>query len=308
MIIDINPLVSVGIPCYNRPEGLRRTLECITRQTYDKLEIIISDNCSPNQEIEKIGNEYAQNDDRIIFIKQNKNHGALQNFRYLLEKARGDYFMWAADDDLWDEYFIETLLLEFKKNNNLVAVMTECQYVKNTDLKKTEFFDFFPEGQFFYNFHSDNPYLRIKHLLKYNYGNLFYSLYKTQALHEHNRTFFDLIDNKSMNEIPLFIYVMQKGNWKVIPKICFYKRTNENVYIQAKWEKEGGRLPRTHRITSISKFLKIYFYHFHALNEIFLVINQLNLSWYEKGKLKFYSFFQIGFSHFIFILIGKKIW
>ncbi|MBU4370171.1 glycosyltransferase [Patescibacteria group bacterium] len=43
-------LVSVGIPTYNRPESLRRTLECITSQTYKNLEIIISDNCSPNQE------------------------------------------------------------------------------------------------------------------------------------------------------------------------------------------------------------------------------------------------------------------
>lgn len=28
------PLVNVGIPTYNRPEGLRRALECITGQTY----------------------------------------------------------------------------------------------------------------------------------------------------------------------------------------------------------------------------------------------------------------------------------
>ena len=46
------PLVSVGIPTYNRPEGLRRTLECITKQTYKNLEIIVSNNCSSGPEIE----------------------------------------------------------------------------------------------------------------------------------------------------------------------------------------------------------------------------------------------------------------
>ena len=50
MITDTNlPLVTVGIPTYNRPKGLERTLQCILNQTYANLEIIISDNCSaPN--------------------------------------------------------------------------------------------------------------------------------------------------------------------------------------------------------------------------------------------------------------------
>ena len=41
-----NPLVTVGIPTYNRPAGLERTLECIRQQSYTNLEIIVSDNCS----------------------------------------------------------------------------------------------------------------------------------------------------------------------------------------------------------------------------------------------------------------------
>jgi glycosyltransferase involved in cell wall biosynthesis len=59
MNMENEPLVSVGIPCYNRPEGLKRTLECITGQTYKNLEIIVSDNCSPDPEVERVGREYA---------------------------------------------------------------------------------------------------------------------------------------------------------------------------------------------------------------------------------------------------------
>jgi len=36
-MIETTPLVSVGIPTYNRPDGLRRTLECITNQSYEFL-------------------------------------------------------------------------------------------------------------------------------------------------------------------------------------------------------------------------------------------------------------------------------
>ena len=54
MMQESTPLVTVGIPTYNRPEGLERTLACITQQTYPNLEIIISDNCSPGPEVGEV--------------------------------------------------------------------------------------------------------------------------------------------------------------------------------------------------------------------------------------------------------------
>ena len=67
------PLVSVGIPTYNRPDGLRRTLECITRQTYKNLEIIVSDNASETDEVEVIAKEYIEKDPRVQYFKQEIN-------------------------------------------------------------------------------------------------------------------------------------------------------------------------------------------------------------------------------------------
>jgi glycosyltransferase involved in cell wall biosynthesis len=70
------PLVSVGIPTYNRPAGLHRTLECITQQTYPNLEIIVSDNCSPDVEIGKVVQSFIEVDHRIKYFRQPKNIGA----------------------------------------------------------------------------------------------------------------------------------------------------------------------------------------------------------------------------------------
>ncbi len=47
-------LVSILIPTYNRPEGLRRALKCITGQTYKNLEIIVSDDGYPFEDNRKI--------------------------------------------------------------------------------------------------------------------------------------------------------------------------------------------------------------------------------------------------------------
>ena len=112
----VNTLVSVGIPTFNRPEGLRQTLDCILGQTYQKIEIIISDNCSTNPEVARIADEFSKKDSRIRYIRQPENIGALRNFIFLVEQAQGEFFMWAADDDWWAPTFImaSVSLLETK--------------------------------------------------------------------------------------------------------------------------------------------------------------------------------------------------
>ena len=114
-------LISVGIFTYNRPEGLKNTLEYITNQTYKNLEIIISDNCSPDSQVEKIAKEYAEKDNRIKYFKQNKNIGPVCNCKFVLQEASGEYFMWAADDDEWHPEFIEICM---SKVTNKESVFT----------------------------------------------------------------------------------------------------------------------------------------------------------------------------------------
>jgi len=132
--VDNQPLVSVGIPTYNRPDGLRRTLEHITAQTYKNLEIIISDNCSPGDEVEKVIHEFSSVDPRIQYHRQPENIGLSRNFGFVLRQAVGEYFMWAADDDEWDPSYIEICLGLFDKDTSLVCSQVGVHYRK-TGLK-----------------------------------------------------------------------------------------------------------------------------------------------------------------------------
>jgi glycosyltransferase involved in cell wall biosynthesis len=95
------PLISVGVPTYNRAEGLRNTVLGIIRQSYTNIEIIVSDNCSPGETVNKVMSEFCQQDHRITFYKQEKNLGPTDNFYFVLSKAKSNYFIWAADDDEW---------------------------------------------------------------------------------------------------------------------------------------------------------------------------------------------------------------
>lgn len=105
-----SPLVTIGVPCYNRPANLRLTLECCIHQTYKNLDILVSDNCSPNPDVEKVILEFIEKDKRVRYIKQAENRGLVANMRYVLDGASGDYFMWLHDDDELDLNYIEVCL------------------------------------------------------------------------------------------------------------------------------------------------------------------------------------------------------
>lgn len=293
--MDNQPLVSVGIPTYNRPEGLRRTLDCITQQTYKNLEIIVSDNCSPNPEVERVVKEFKGKVNRIQYFRQSENKGAGNNFKFVLEKATGEYFMWAADDDEWEKFYIEQLLYEFKNNKTIIAVNFEAQYTDQTGNR----FDFFPEGKPFYSFESTCSYNRLYNLLKFNYGDLIYSLYKTSALKNHDLVFVE-------NEIPFLLKIAFQGNWKVLPKIGFYKKTNPVTYRQARWEKTGGWLPNSsYNFSHIKSLKSTYKYHQEALSHIIKSIDSIELEKDKKIKLRKLANWLI-WKHFMYLAIRYK--
>lgn len=104
------PLVTVGMPTYNRPNALRRAISSIQAQSYRNLDIVISDNASPDPDVRNVIATAARQDSRIRPFRQDRNIGPSANFIFVLAQSLGDFFMWAADDDEWDSTFIEKLL------------------------------------------------------------------------------------------------------------------------------------------------------------------------------------------------------
>lgn len=109
-------LVSIGIPTYNRPAELESILKIITNQTYSDLEIIVSDNSSPDESVIEVIKKFSSLDSRIKYYRQEKNIGVLANFEYVLENSTGEYFAWVSDDDWRSPQFIEELLKLLRDN------------------------------------------------------------------------------------------------------------------------------------------------------------------------------------------------
>ena len=114
-MMNNRPMVSIGIPTYNRPEGLRKVLEKVTNQTYINIEIIVSDNCSEKAEVAEIAQEFQKKDKRVLFHRQTFNQGPTNNFKFVLKESKSNYFIWAADDDEWvEDNFLEKLVDEIE--------------------------------------------------------------------------------------------------------------------------------------------------------------------------------------------------
>lgn len=99
--------LSIGMPIYNGAEFLRDAIESILNQTFQDFELIISDNASTDDTM-SICQDYAAQDPRIRYFRQETNIGAGPNFNFVFDQATAEYFKWAAHDDVLLPRHLET--------------------------------------------------------------------------------------------------------------------------------------------------------------------------------------------------------
>lgn len=133
LISQDKPLVSVGIPTYNRLSALQDALKCFREQTYRNLEIIVSDNCSSDVGVDQYMQTAANDDPRIRYFRQSQNIGILANFEFVLNKANGKYFFWAADDDLCEHRFVEAIVNQMEQDSNIVLCACDVRNIDEHD-------------------------------------------------------------------------------------------------------------------------------------------------------------------------------
>lgn len=222
--LAVETLVSVGIPTYNRPDGLRRTLECITEQTYKNLEIIVSDNCSPGPDTEAVVREFMARDSRIQYFRQEINMGPMFNFQFVLDKANGEFFMWAADDDLWDHNFIYSCISYLIKNPEYGVVFTKFWVIStNHPFIKMKHF---PDMSFVSH---DDSFMRIKGYILIqepsHKANLIYGLWR-KGLAKKVLQIYDLISDSDIFvgvDIVMIIGMLAEMKAYQIGEVLFYK-------------------------------------------------------------------------------------
>jgi glycosyltransferase involved in cell wall biosynthesis len=201
------PLVSVGIPTYNRPAGLDRTLRCLVNQTYRNLEIHISDNCSATPETESVARGWQQRDPRIVYHRQPRNMGWDANFKFVLEKARGPFFFWAADDDEWHPNFVAECLTAIGDAGSVMTGMRSA--VRDPGLLRWK-----PPVRIF---PERGPFENAVAYLTNLQPSLIYGLHRTETLRVFLREFmYDYYDC-------FFVFrQILTHEFRIVPRVCFH--------------------------------------------------------------------------------------
>lgn len=103
--------VSIILPVYNVEKYIRRCIESLIHQTHRDLEIIFVNDATPDNSMQ-IVQEYADKDDRIIFVNNSRNMGPMMSRENGYRIATGDFIMFADSDDYMPLDAVEILLKE----------------------------------------------------------------------------------------------------------------------------------------------------------------------------------------------------
>jgi glycosyltransferase involved in cell wall biosynthesis len=122
--LEKRPLVTFALLAYNQEKFIREAIEGAFSQTYEPLEIIISDDCSTDRTfdiIKDLSNKYT-GPHKIIINKNETNAGLINHVNLLFERSIGEYSILAAGDDVSPPDRVSLTTSEFLNNNSLYAV------------------------------------------------------------------------------------------------------------------------------------------------------------------------------------------
>lgn len=116
-----NPLVSVIIPNYCHARYLDERILSVLNQTYQHFEVIILDDCSPDDGASRaVIEKYRENPHISNIVYNDVNSGSpYKQWAKGADLAKGELIWIAESDDYADEYFLEVLVPQFEKNENV---------------------------------------------------------------------------------------------------------------------------------------------------------------------------------------------
>jgi glycosyltransferase involved in cell wall biosynthesis len=157
------PLVVIGIPTYNRCERLRRSIDSALAQTYPNVQVLVSDNASPDA-TETLCRDYMARDPRVRYWRQPVNVGATGNFNTVFAQADAPLFMWLADDDWVPPEFVARCVAALQDEPDVVLAGGRALYGETLSAPMGPPVDAL----------SDSPMRRILHYYRDVYDNAVY--------------------------------------------------------------------------------------------------------------------------------------
>lgn len=133
-----DPLVSICIPTYNRAGMINRAIESALGQTYRNIEVIVVDNASSDN-TDVVVAAYA--DERLSYVKNERNLGLFGNFNRCIELATGKFLHILHSDDYIDPDFTARCVAFFQEHPSVVMTSTRACIVSDDFEKEVRYSD-----------------------------------------------------------------------------------------------------------------------------------------------------------------------
>ncbi len=121
-------MVSIVLPVYNGEKYLALSIQSILKQTYEDWELIIVNDCSTDSSLH-IAEKYAEQDARIRIISNAENKRVARSLNIGFEQAKGQYFTWTSDDNLYEEHALEKMVDYLEKHSESFFVYADMNLI-----------------------------------------------------------------------------------------------------------------------------------------------------------------------------------
>lgn len=178
------PLVSIGLPVFNRENFIEQSISSILNQTYKNFELIIYDDCSTDGSWQKIS---SFSDHRIIANRASRNLGPPHPLNEIINLAKGEYFIYLGDWDFFDTHLIEYCVKGFLDNPDVSFIHPGAQSLNQETLEITNL-SISESGEL-----ASDSFLKEYLIRSYNFNFKFHphSLFKTKDLLERKKVYDD---------------------------------------------------------------------------------------------------------------------
>lgn len=119
------PKVSIIIPTFKRTGYLEKTLRSIEAQTFDDFEVIVIDDGTPTDDNFLL----CQKFEKVTYIKIPNSGGPAKPRNEGIRIAKGDFFAFVDDDDIWLPEKLETQIAILEKNTEFGLVHGCCEVI-----------------------------------------------------------------------------------------------------------------------------------------------------------------------------------
>jgi glycosyltransferase involved in cell wall biosynthesis len=121
------PLLSILIPAYQYPQGVRNIINKLNNSYINQCEIIIFDDSLDDEVWEIIKMENKNNSNYIKYQKNTPSKGAAKNWNALLEKASGEFCLLMHHDEFpVNSYLVKNLINYIKNKNQFDVLVMDC--------------------------------------------------------------------------------------------------------------------------------------------------------------------------------------